>query len=97
MYQICSNCGPVAKRSRPGVHLFYVGLLKESVVAESNLFRKTTRPRACSIVKCTSFKFVQLMALGPNGSALLVTCFILIYSKKILAFFVCSRDLMVGI
>ena len=27
------------KRSRPGVHLFYVGLLKESVVALSNLFR----------------------------------------------------------
>ena len=43
-----------------------VGLLKESVVAQSNLFRITTRLRASSIIECTSIKFIQIMTLRPK-------------------------------
>ena len=28
---MCSNCGPMAKRSRPRVHIFNVGLLKQTL------------------------------------------------------------------
>ena len=54
---------------------------------------------ACGILKCTSIKFVQIMALGPKWFRLR-SCMLnidLIRDKKDISIFVCSGDLIFGI